>query len=363
MTRSAASGPTVFALVSGSFGGGQKIALQVAEALVSESIPIAACSPTDGIALDRFRALGAEISTLGEVRTHDLRLLRRTRDWLKGIDARCLYTHTVPTHETVLGRGALEAETRLVVHRHIIGAFSGASWKRAIQMKLWRGVLRRASAIPSVSNEVGDQIRNVIGVEPTVIYNGVAIPADPGPTPERAPVVGFIGRIDPHKRVEDFIMLAAHLRARRVNARFVLVGASDEPDAYERSCLAMIDSQGLKGHIEVRRFATNVQTAMLEIDILVMPSILEGHPLALLEAMALRRAVVAAYIPGCRETVTDGVDGRLFTPLAQEELVGIVTELVNDKAARDRLGASARSTVIERFPIDGMLDRLLPLVR
>lgn len=359
--RSMRSGPVVFALVSGSFGGGQQVALHVAQALVRESVPIAACAPSAGPALDRFHALGGETLVLGELKTRQVFWRRSFRRWLVGTDARCLYTHTVPAHEAILGSAVAGSGIKLVVHRHILGSFSDSAWKRAAQMFLWKRVMRQASAIVCVSSQVREQIRQKVGVEPRLVHNGVPIPAA-SPVVPRPPVVGFVGRLDPNKRVEDFIALARDVRASRPASRFLLVGTRRDPDDYERRCIAMISDEGMESVIEVRPFVEDVQSLLLEIDILVLPSVLEGHPLIMLEAMALARVVVAADIPGCRETITDGVDGRLFRPTDRGQLAKIVLELIDDDAQRHRLGHAARATVTRRFHVQDMVERLVPLV-
>jgi glycosyltransferase involved in cell wall biosynthesis len=92
-------------------------------------------------------------------------------------------------------------------------------------------------------------------------------------------------------------------------------------------------------------------------DIFVLPSVSEGLPVALLEAMSWGRAIVATKVGGVPEVLSDGVDGVLVEPRRPEELAGEVASLVADESRRARLGDAARARA-ERLNADEVCGRL-----
>ena len=92
------------------------------------------------------------------------------------------------------------------------------------------------------------------------------------------------------------------------------------------------------------------------LDIFVMPSLLEGQPLALLEAMAMARPIIASDISGIRETVLDGEQAVLVPPGNPGALADALCKLAKDPEAAARLGANARKKA-EGFSLAGYIGR------
>ena len=85
-------------------------------------------------------------------------------------------------------------------------------------------------------------------------------------------------------------------------------------------------------------------------DIYVLPSIREGFPIALLEAMSTGLPCVASRLPGSTDAIIDdGVNGLLVAPDDAEGFAAAIARLLDDRDAAARLGAAARQTVIERY--------------
>jgi glycosyltransferase involved in cell wall biosynthesis len=91
--------------------------------------------------------------------------------------------------------------------------------------------------------------------------------------------------------------------------------------------------------------------------VVALPSLSEGLPVTLLEAMAHGRAIVATRVGGMPEVLTDGEDARLVAPGDGPALVAALVALLDDPGERDRLGAAARRRA-ERLNADEVSGRL-----
>jgi glycosyltransferase involved in cell wall biosynthesis len=174
-------------------------------------------------------------------------------------------------------------------------------------------------------------------------------------------MVGFVGRLDRNKRVEDFITAASLVLRHLSDARFVVAGGGVDA-AYAEDCRDLAARLDLGEQLTFAGPIPDAQPVLRAVDVLVLPSVLEGHPLVLLEAMALGKPVVATDIPGCREVIRDGVEGLLVPPRNPEAIAAAVIGLLGSPGERARLGAAAHARVREEFSEERMLSRLLPLV-
>lgn len=352
----------LFGLVSGAVGGGQRVALAVARAVKASGGRVAAVAPDDGPSLESFRALDAPVHVTGPLRSYDARALVDLTRIVRAVGVTCVYTHSVPVHEVLLVFAARLAGARAVVHRHILGQFRPSPLRAGWQRLLWRRALRMADEVVCVSSEVALQARALGRRQCRIVPNGVALPAIDEPREAREPLVGYVGRLDVNKRPQDFVRAAALVRARCPEARFVVVGGAPSGDDADLRCRDLAEQLGLGDRMCFTGPLPDATAVLRALDVLVLPSALEGHPLVLLEAMALGKAVVATDIPACRGVVTDGVDGRLV-PVAQPDAIAeAVIGLLQSPEARAHLGAAARARVEREFTEERMIERLLPLV-
>jgi glycosyltransferase involved in cell wall biosynthesis len=99
------------------------------------------------------------------------------------------------------------------------------------------------------------------------------------------------------------------------------------------------------------------------LELVLLPSRLEGLSQSLLEAMALGKPVIASGSSGNLDLVTDGVDGRLVDPGDPASWAAAIEELLQDAAGAARLGESARRTAREKFSLDHTVARTAELYR
>jgi glycosyltransferase involved in cell wall biosynthesis len=132
----------------------------------------------------------------------------------------------------------------------------------------------------------------------------------------------------------------------------VIAGEGDQRPQLE----AFRATSGLASRIHLPGHRADVGDLQAAAHVLVMPSLWEGLPLAILEGMFAGNAVVASNASGIPEAVRDGVDGLLVPPGDVDALAGALHTLLEDAALRKRMGASAAAHARSRFSIRRMMD-------
>ncbi len=180
------------------------------------------------------------------------------------------------------------------------------------------------------------------------------------------PVILFVGVISPDK--QPHVLLEAWVRTQQ-NPAFastvVFVGASD-PALFELGG-RLIDqlrvtaaASGFADRVIFVPPTSQVQDYFRAAEIYAMPSLREGMPIALLEAMACGLACAASRLPGATDTmVEDGVSGRLVTPGDADAFATAISDLLADPATAGRMGAAARRTAEERYTMEHVADMWL----
>lgn len=162
------------------------------------------------------------------------------------------------------------------------------------------------------------------------------------------------------KGVGEFVQAAARLRRDGVEARFVLVGA---PDANNPSSIDLesLESWVDEGTVEWWGYQDDMPSVYAKAHIVCLPSYREGLPKSLLEAAATGRALVATDVPGCREVVRDGENGRLVPSHDAAALAKAIRGLLEHPQQRRAMGKKSREIVEEHFSLEHVVARTLEL--
>ncbi len=212
------------------------------------------------------------------------------------------------------------------------------------QNRFDRFVLPRMNAVFAVSDEARDSLRDVYGIKAAMtIPNGV----DPrdftgvAPSLNVFPLVGMVARLAPEKAPHDFLAVAAAIP----EATFVIVG--DGPMRAELEAAAPTNVQFLG-------FREDMPGVYASLDVLVQPSLREGMPMTLLEAMASGVPVVATRVGAAADVIDNGRTGMLVPPSDVPALTAAVQSLLRDDHG---IGQAARQEVERRFTVDVMARR------
>ncbi len=172
------------------------------------------------------------------------------------------------------------------------------------------------------------------------------------------PLIGWLGRLDPKKRVEDFIDAAALVHRRYPAARFVVIGGADAflPE-YAVALRGRATVLGLDGALTFLGDRDDVPDLLAALDVFVWLSRGEGMPHVIAEAGAARLPVVATRDNGSEQQIVDQVSG-LFVPHEDPPAVAAaIARLLDDVALRARLGSALREKVDADYAVGAVVPR------
>lgn len=167
------------------------------------------------------------------------------------------------------------------------------------------------------------------------------------------PLAGMLACLKPQKAPLDFVRVAARVRAERPEARFFLAGDG----MLRRETEAEIDRLGLGEAFHLLGWRRDVRALLGAADVLVLTSLWEGLPRAVLQAMAAGKPVVATRVDGTPEAVTDGENGFLLEPHDVDGLADRVSRLLGDRALARGMGEQGRRRIAP-FSAPAMLENL-----
>ena len=164
----------------------------------------------------------------------------------------------------------------------------------------------------------------------------------------------FVGGLTPRKGVHWLIEAFAGLPS-ELSAGLVLVGPDYKYDPeYSRGLRSAVTEAGLGERVTfVTGVADNVEEYMRACDVFVLPSVREGLPISILEAMSCSLPIVASNIPEiARSQVSNGEEGYLFRVGEVGELTSALRRLVENSGERVAMGDAARRKVEREFSAD-----------
>lgn len=239
--------------------------------------------------------------------------------------------------------------------------------------------LQHASAVTTNANELARKAKVLYSsLEVTVIPNGIdtehfkPLPRNnalaeslnlmKGPVRESSRVIGFAGELREKKGLRPLLSAYAQVN-RKDPATLLIVGdirAGDDRQVFEEFKLSNPDAQ-----IVVTGFVSpnDLPAYYSLMDVFVQPSLRDGLPNALLEAMACGKAVIGSSVGGMIDVIINCENGKLVSTNNVDELADAIDELLMDVNLRMKLGKEACQTIREKFTLPAELDGNLDVYR
>jgi len=303
----------------------------------------------------------------------DVRVLGMSRIWQPGpvvALARLIRRERIELVHTNLYRDALFGRVlgRLAGARVVSTLHSRYFDRPGWELALDRVTARLADRVIAVSGAVRDfavEREKISAAKITVLHNGVetalyrrddsvrkAFRRRLGLAPDEL-AIGTLGSLSPEKGQRFLLAAAPEVLGECHRARFIFSGEGPE----RARLLAQAGQAGLGDRALFPGFEEDVAGILSALDVFVLPSLQEGGPVALMEAMAAGLPSVVSAIPGCLEIAGKEDTALAFAPGDPVDLADKLKSLLADPGLRQRLGESAARRARENFELDDMVRK------
>lgn len=381
MSAAAALRVVVTQLLANGGGGGAQVHVQnLVERLPADRFDVEVISLSDGPAIRRLRAAGVTAHVVDEI--DDGRALAAVLKLLEARPPRILHNHMYRA-EVVGTRAALALAESGRPRPYVVGTVHSSRVRSVDDRELVRRLTPAMDRLIAVSRSICDKLlaegRTSVPVE--LIYNGVdleryeyteaccTLPEEYG-FAEGSPMVGAVARLEPEKGHPTLLEAWPRVLAQVPEARLLIVGEGSQRQTLEAQAEGLgllgedCEGDACVGTRHARPGAKVVFTGLRDdvpavtaaLDVAVLPSYREAQGLAILEAMALRRPVVASAVGGVTEMVEHERTGLLVPPHDPAALGDAIARLLTDHPLADSLSRAGHDLVLSRFSLTAMVS-------
>ncbi len=350
------------AIRQGKVGGGETHILNLVEHLDKSRFEPVVLSFTDGQMIDTLQENGVRNYVIPSERAFDIFKWKKVKKLLQDEGIDIVHVHGTRANSNVYW-AAKKLGLPIIYTIHGWSFHDDQSWYvKKIRILVEQYITQHVNCNISVSasnKKTGTEF--LADFKSTVINNGIDLKIfDPGRSfkdlkrffgiADGSCVVGFIARMTLQK--DPFTMIKAFKKVVLKNPRAVLLMVGD--GELKAEAVRLCGELGISDKVIFEKFRSDIPDVLNAMDIFCLPSLWEGLPIGLLEAMAMQKAVVATAVDGSKEILQDQVNGLAVAVQQEDALAGAVLKLVNDPVLRNRLGKAARETVLENFDIQKM---------
>jgi glycosyltransferase involved in cell wall biosynthesis len=174
-------------------------------------------------------------------------------------------------------------------------------------------------------------------------------------------LVGTVANLFPRKGYHVMLRALPAIIEAAPTVHYVLIGTGD--DGYTESLKTLAREMGIADHVHFAGFRNPVQPYIAALDLYVHPALMEGFGIAVVEAMAQGKAVVATNTGGLPEVVEQEQTGLLVDPGNPNQLGQAVVDLLKDGSRRERMGKLAALKAREWFDVNKTVQEMESLYR
>jgi len=312
-----------------------------------------------------FKTLGVKTTNFDLKMLLDLSVIFKMVGFIKEWNIQLVHTHV--TRADVFGRVA----ARLAKVPWVFSSIHGLDEHREQKRKRLHSMIDRfsmtlATRIIAVSEAVKTHVVHRQHIRPsriTTIYNGVDpgrydihidVPAKKGELGLRKDclTIGVCGRLVAVKGYDVFLKAARNVLRHRHRIQFLIVGEGVLRNELE----TLAQDLEIDAHVVFSGFRADIPEVLAIMDIYVMPSLNEGLPMNLLEAMAAAKPVIATHVGGIPEVLDKKGIGIMIPPNDCDMLADSILMLLENQEMRYEMGRKGRARVIERFHVEDMVE-------
>ena len=361
-------------IISGEVAGGQMVCGQIIEALKKRGDEVLVVSPTAGAFTERLKQNNVSIYFIPFDKTYHFQNAFRLWRILKKERVDLVHTHGMVPMNVQARLASKWAGVPCISHIHIANVFNPNPIVRRYQMFLDNWTSGFSSKLIAVSQATRQSLvrQGIAGERIEVIPNGVRENGTVHMSKEEVfkklgisenhSLIGMVGRLCPTKGQEEFLKSVAEVSRAIPNVIGVIIGKDTEFNGtYERRLRAISHELGLSKRVLFLGYQEDPRPYIHAMDFLILPSKVEGMPLVILEAMALKRAVVAHQVDGVSEVVEDGITGILVSPNAPQTLTLSIVKLLQNPSLSKKMGEAGFEKMRQFYSESRMSARVLEL--
>ncbi|MEK6791916.1 MAG: glycosyltransferase family 4 protein [Deltaproteobacteria bacterium] len=231
-----------------------------------------------------------------------------------------------------------------------------------LALKLAHRIIAVSEALKLELTQCGIKERRIVVIPNAVLAGPQATPSKEERTLKRRSIacnddaflIGYAGRLSPEKGVSYLIEAASMTISNGANLRLVIIG--DGPE--KGGLMKLAASKGIEDRVTFTGFQSDVESWLCCMDAFVLPSLTEGTPMALLEAMASGLPCVASAVGGVPQVIENWKNGVLVPPGKPEEIAGALMKIYKDTSLRKSLSVEAVSTINAKYNIKDWTERI-----
>ena len=314
------------------------------------------CLVRGGPLVEEFERAGVPVVIFGRRGAVDPHMLWRLVRWLRREHATVVHTHlfTADSYGRLAARLAGVAAVFSTVHNSVGPPGRLRKLANRVLARLSDSVIGCGDEIAAALESQGVPAQRILSIPNGIDLQrfqgaqGAGVREEFGVQAERV-VLGMVGRLHVQKGHEVLLeCLAGMSETQRRAVACLVIGVGE----LEQRLRSRVEQLGLEDVVTFTGSRTDVPRLVAALDVFVMPSLWEGLPIALLEAMASGRAVLCSSVGSIPGVVQHGENGWLVEPGNAQALREAILTLVDDPGLRARLGHRAREQVIARFDVE-----------
>jgi len=323
------------------------------------------CLYEGGPLADELTRAGASVVNFEMQGYRDLGVVSRVYRYIRCHDVQVVHTHILRADLVGWLTSRLAGSHYLFATKHNLGYAAGQE-KRAVRNLLYYVSLYMPDVIITVSDRLRQRLVCLPGLSDGRVFT-IQYGIDAGHyfmpearsacrrelgASDEIDLIGYLGRLVAGKGLETLIQAMPAILQMHPQARLLLAGEGP----LRSSLVKLAYDTGIAPAVFFTGFRADVPRLLAALDLVVLPSLTEGLPLSLLEAMAAGKPVVATPVGGVVELIEDEVTGLLVPPSDPAVLAMAILRLLEDKKLARRVGLQARFQTASRFSLQRMVQ-------